>query len=164
MGAKTREDFREHTAMETVISFLQVYGCPRQMTFDRDPRWVGSSSGRDFPSPRRSSAVMPRHPASGVPPAATGQECLRGKISPDLWAGMFTGASSRDAPRGAGGDRGLPAALQLGTPPSRTGVRQRAASRGLPHLADLAGFTCAGGPRWLACRAGSPNVAAPCGS
>jgi hypothetical protein len=53
LWAQAREDFREHTAMETVISFLQTYGCPRQMTFDRDPRWVGSSSGRDFPSPLR---------------------------------------------------------------------------------------------------------------
>jgi transposase InsO family protein len=53
LWAQAREDFREHTAMETVISFLQMYGCPRQMTFDRDPRWVGSSSGRDFPSPLR---------------------------------------------------------------------------------------------------------------
>ena len=39
--------------METVISFLQTYGRPHQITFDRDPRWVGSVSGRDFPSPLR---------------------------------------------------------------------------------------------------------------
>jgi hypothetical protein len=39
--------------MEAVISFLRLYGRPRQMTFDRDPRWVGSVSGRDFPSPLR---------------------------------------------------------------------------------------------------------------
>ena len=40
-------------ALEAVITFLRAYGCPRQMTFDRDPRWVGSVSGRDFPSPLR---------------------------------------------------------------------------------------------------------------
>ena len=39
--------------MEAVISFLQTYGRPHQITFDRDPRWVGSVSGRDFPSPLR---------------------------------------------------------------------------------------------------------------
>src|SRR6266487_285739 len=51
--AQAREDFHEQTAMETVITFLRQYGRPRQMTFDRDPRWVGSVSGRDFPSPLR---------------------------------------------------------------------------------------------------------------
>lgn len=34
---KTRTSTR-HPAMEAVISFLQTYGRPRQMTFDRDPR------------------------------------------------------------------------------------------------------------------------------
>jgi len=51
--AQAREDFHEQTAMEAVIIFLQTYGRPRQMTFDRDPRWVGGSAGRDFPSPLR---------------------------------------------------------------------------------------------------------------
>jgi transposase InsO family protein len=51
--AQAREDFHEQTAMEAVISFLQTYGRPHQITFDRDPRWVGSVSGRDFPSPLR---------------------------------------------------------------------------------------------------------------
>lgn len=51
--AQAREDFHEQTALEAVISFLQTYGCPQQITFDRDPRWVGSVSGRDFPSPLR---------------------------------------------------------------------------------------------------------------
>ncbi len=47
--AQAREDFHEQTVLETVISFLQTYGRPHQITFDRDPRWVGSVSGRDFP-------------------------------------------------------------------------------------------------------------------
>jgi hypothetical protein len=51
--AQAREDFHEQTAMEAVITFLQSYGCPHKITFDRDPRWVGSSSGWDFPSPLR---------------------------------------------------------------------------------------------------------------
>jgi transposase InsO family protein len=53
LSAQAREDFHEQTALEAVISFLRQYGCPRQMTFDRDPRWVGGVSGRDFPSPLR---------------------------------------------------------------------------------------------------------------
>jgi transposase InsO family protein len=51
--AQAREDFHEQTAMEAVITFLQKSGCPHQMIFDRDPRWVGGASGRDFPSPLR---------------------------------------------------------------------------------------------------------------
>ena len=49
LSAQAREDFHEQTALEAVIAFLRQYGRPRQMTFDRDPRWVGSVSGRDFP-------------------------------------------------------------------------------------------------------------------
>jgi transposase InsO family protein len=51
--AQARDDFHEQTAMETVILFLQTYGRPHTMTFDHDPRWVGGSAGRDFPSPLR---------------------------------------------------------------------------------------------------------------
>jgi Integrase core domain len=53
LWAQAREDFHEQTALETVITFLQKSGRPRQMTFDRDPPWVGDVSGRDFPSPLR---------------------------------------------------------------------------------------------------------------
>jgi transposase InsO family protein len=53
LWAQAREDFHEQTAMEAVITFLRRYGRPRQMTFDRDPRWVGGVPGRDFPSPLR---------------------------------------------------------------------------------------------------------------
>ena len=56
-------------AIEAVIPFLQKSGRPRQMTFDRDPRWVGGVAGRDFPSPLRrlllclgiTPAVCPPH-------------------------------------------------------------------------------------------------------
>ena len=53
LWTQAREDFHEQTAMDAIIAFLRQYGCPPQMTFDRDPRWVGSVSGRDFPSPLR---------------------------------------------------------------------------------------------------------------
>src|SRR5437660_26154 len=53
LSAQAREDFHEQTALEAVVNFMRPYGRPRQMTFDRDPRWVGGVSGRDFPSPLR---------------------------------------------------------------------------------------------------------------
>jgi transposase InsO family protein len=87
--AQAREDFHEQTAWETVITFLRRYGPPRQMTFDRDPRWVGGGSGRDFPSPLRrlllcvgmTPHVCPPHRPAKNPYVERfhrtyGQECL----------------------------------------------------------------------------------------
>jgi hypothetical protein len=51
LQAQVSADFHAQTLLEAVLSFLQTYGCPRQLTFDRDPRFVGGSTGRDFPSP-----------------------------------------------------------------------------------------------------------------
>lgn len=48
--AEARTDFHAETALEAVASFLTRYGLPRCITFDRDSRWVGSQSLRQFPS------------------------------------------------------------------------------------------------------------------
>jgi hypothetical protein len=48
--APVHQDFHAETLLEVIVQFLQTYGLPRILTFDRDPRFVGSSSGRDFPS------------------------------------------------------------------------------------------------------------------
>lgn len=45
-----RSDFHAQTALEAVITCLRRTGLIDKLTFDRDPRWVGSPSGRDFPS------------------------------------------------------------------------------------------------------------------
>jgi hypothetical protein len=50
LNAQVSADFHAQTVLEAVLSFLQTYGCPHQMTFDRDPRFVGGPTGRDFPS------------------------------------------------------------------------------------------------------------------
>src|SRR5260370_13681851 len=50
LNAQVIADFHAQTVLEAVLSFLQTYGCPHQMTFDRDPRFVGGPTGRDFPS------------------------------------------------------------------------------------------------------------------
>jgi hypothetical protein len=46
----TRSDFNAETVIVTLTETFQQWGCPRQLTFDRDPRFVGSWSGRDYPS------------------------------------------------------------------------------------------------------------------
>jgi transposase InsO family protein len=43
-------DFHAETLLETVAQFFQEHGLPAMLTFDNDPRFVGSATGRDFPS------------------------------------------------------------------------------------------------------------------
>jgi len=46
-----RSDYNAETVIESVATTLQKHGCPQQITIDRDPRFVGSWSAGDFPSP-----------------------------------------------------------------------------------------------------------------
>ena len=50
LDAQVREDFSAEVALQALVCPLQRYGCPVSLTLDRDPRWVGSPSGSDFPS------------------------------------------------------------------------------------------------------------------
>ncbi len=50
LSAQVHKDYHAETAFDAVVHFLQQWGCPKQLTFDHDPRWVGGSRGRDFPS------------------------------------------------------------------------------------------------------------------
>ena len=45
------EDYTAETVFVPVVETLRTYGLPDVVGFDRDPRFVGSASGRDFPSP-----------------------------------------------------------------------------------------------------------------
>ncbi len=51
LDAQIQADFHAQTVLQAVIHFLQRYGVPPQITFDRDPRFVGAATGGDFPSP-----------------------------------------------------------------------------------------------------------------
>ena len=42
--------FDAETLLEVVAQFVREHGLPAMLTFDNDPRFVGSPSGRDFPS------------------------------------------------------------------------------------------------------------------
>jgi hypothetical protein len=46
-----RLDFNAETVIRTMAEVFKKVGCPRQITFDRDPRFVASASGADFPAP-----------------------------------------------------------------------------------------------------------------
>jgi transposase InsO family protein len=47
---QVRSDFDAEALLEVVVQFLRQHGLPGMLTFDNDPRFVGSASGRDFPS------------------------------------------------------------------------------------------------------------------
>ncbi len=50
LSAHVHANFHAQTALEAVAEVLIEHGKPDSITLDRDPRWVGSASGRDFPS------------------------------------------------------------------------------------------------------------------
>ncbi|HEX2184317.1 MAG TPA: integrase core domain-containing protein [Chloroflexota bacterium] len=51
LGTQVRDDFTEETAIAAVAELLGIHGLPATITIDRDPRFVGSPGGRDFPAP-----------------------------------------------------------------------------------------------------------------
>lgn len=50
LDAHVRSGFTAETALEALATTLATYWCPTRITVDRDPRWVGSPSGGDFPA------------------------------------------------------------------------------------------------------------------
>lgn len=50
VAAEVQPDFTAETALETMAHLFQEQGLPEALTCDRDPRWVGSPQGSDFPS------------------------------------------------------------------------------------------------------------------
>jgi hypothetical protein len=50
VAAQAHANFHAQTALEAMAQILQQQGKPVAITFDRDTRWEGLASGRDFPS------------------------------------------------------------------------------------------------------------------
>jgi len=50
LASEVHANFHAQTALQAMANILRQQGRPRSITFDRDPRWVGAPSGRDFPS------------------------------------------------------------------------------------------------------------------
>jgi hypothetical protein len=51
LDAQAGEDFTAQTSVVAAAQLVRAQGLPDRVTFDRDPRFVGSWSGRDFPAP-----------------------------------------------------------------------------------------------------------------
>lgn len=50
LDSHVHANFHAQTALEAFADTLRTRGVPDQVTLDRDPRWVGSPSEREFPS------------------------------------------------------------------------------------------------------------------
>jgi transposase InsO family protein len=50
VDAQVHADYNAETVLTTMAEIVQQHGLPKVVTFDRDPRFVGSWSGRDFPA------------------------------------------------------------------------------------------------------------------
>ena len=50
VDTQVHDEYTAESALLAVVDILRTHGCPKLITLDRDPRWVGSSSGKDFPS------------------------------------------------------------------------------------------------------------------
>jgi len=46
-----KDDYTAETALRSVAEVFMEHGCPERVRLDRDTRWVGSWTGRDFPAP-----------------------------------------------------------------------------------------------------------------
>ena len=51
LTATPREDFNAETVITTMVDSFMVNGLPEVITFDRDPRFIGSWTAKDFPAP-----------------------------------------------------------------------------------------------------------------
>jgi uncharacterized protein (DUF433 family) len=51
VASEPGEEYTAETALRTVAQVFQEQGCPDRIDLDRDPRWVGSWTAKDFPSP-----------------------------------------------------------------------------------------------------------------
>ena len=51
LTATPREDYNAETVITTMVDAFGINGLPRAITFDRDPRFIGSWTAKDFPSP-----------------------------------------------------------------------------------------------------------------
>ena len=51
LTATPRDDYNAETVITAMVDSFMVNGLPEAVTFDRDPRFVGSWTAKDFPSP-----------------------------------------------------------------------------------------------------------------
>ncbi len=84
-------NFHAQTVLQAVVHFLKHYGLPPKITFDRDPRFVGAATGRDFPSPLMRFLLCLGIPPNVCWPHRASQECFCRALPSHLQSGVHTG-------------------------------------------------------------------------
>jgi hypothetical protein len=105
-------DFDAETLLEVVAQFFREQGLPAMLTFDNDPRFVGSPSGRDFPSALVRFLWCLGVEPSADPATSSRQEPIRRAISSHTWSRMFAGPPAAHAGASLGGDRDVSVSFQ----------------------------------------------------
>jgi hypothetical protein len=139
LWAQPHEDFHAETASSCRGQRAsRTYGLPPpppMLTFDRDPRWVGSSSGRDFPSALRRFLLCLGIEPHICPPQRPDKNAFVERYHSPLPSGVSPGAPAYHAARGARGDQAIHAPFQFGKATSGSLVQGSTAARGLCDLA-----------------------------
>jgi hypothetical protein len=94
---EVRSDFTAEVILEVVAQFLCEHGLPQMLTFDNDPRFVGSPAGRDFPSALVRFLLCLGVQPNVIPPH---RPDLNASVERDhslAWSGVLTGPSARHA-------------------------------------------------------------------
>jgi hypothetical protein len=109
---EVRSDFDAEALFEVVARFFCLHGLPAMLTFDNDPRLVGSPSGRDFPSAKVALPLVSGGGSQRDPAASTRFERLCRAISPPAWSGALAGPPASHPLAGRLSHRGNSDALQ----------------------------------------------------
>ena len=104
---EVRTDFDAETLLEVVAQFFREHGLPALLTFDNDPRFVGSGSRPRFPFGIGTLPVVSWSKAQHYPAASSRSERVCRAISSHAGAGMLAGAPAAHPPAGQRSHRGL---------------------------------------------------------
>src|ERR1051326_2898905 len=88
VSCELSSDFHAETALAAVIACLRRTGLIGKLTFDHDPRWVGSPSGRDFKSALIRLPRLRRGAAQCMPASAATEERLRRTVDWSIPGGV----------------------------------------------------------------------------
>jgi hypothetical protein len=94
---QVRGDFDAEALLELVAQFLCDHGLPRMLTFDNDPRFVGSPSGRDFPSVLVRFLLCLGVQPNVIPPHRPESLCLCRTVSSLTWSGVLADPPAKHA-------------------------------------------------------------------
>jgi len=130
--------FDAEALLEVVAQFLCEHGLPGMLTFDNDPRLVGSPAGRDFPSALVRFLWCVGVTPHVIPPHRADQNAYVERFHRSPGQEWGPRPSTEHVARGVRGDRSTSSPLQPGTSQSGALLRQSTTSCGLPSISDLA--------------------------